>query len=134
MAAVRQHQTGRLAGITIAAMLSVAATAGVAGAKTLDGAAASQMIVDRLAREGLDGTPAIKAGREFPACDGALSVEPMFGSWNTVSLACDGASKWRFAIRTNDDAATARADARVSGRRAAEGADRACSSKPIQRP
>ena len=100
MAAVRQHQTGRLAGITIAAMLSVAATAGVAGAKTLDGAAASQMIVDRLAREGLDGTPAIKAGREFPACDGAVSVEPMFGSWNTVSLACDGASKWRFAIRT----------------------------------
>ena len=100
MAAVRQHQTGRLAGITIAAMLSVAATAGVAGAKTLDGAAASQMIVDRLAREGLDGSPAIKAGREFPACDGTLSVEPMFGSWNTVSLACDGASKWRFAIRT----------------------------------
>jgi len=101
MAAARQHQTGRLAGITIAAMLSVAATAGVAGAKVLDGAAASQMIVDQLAREGLAGTPAIKAGREFPACDGAVSVEPMFGSWNTVSLACDGASKWRFAIRTN---------------------------------
>lgn len=101
MAGVRQLQIGRLAGITIAATLSVVATTGVVGAKTLDGASASQMIIDRLAREGLEGTPTIKAGREFPACDGTVSVEPMFGSWSTVSLACDGASKWRFVIRTN---------------------------------
>ena len=101
MAAVRQRQIVRLASVTIAAMLSVAATTGVAGAKTLDGAAASKLIVDRLVREGLDGTPAIKESREFPACDGTVSVAPMFGGWNTVSLACDGATKWRFAIRTN---------------------------------
>ena len=67
MAAVRQRQIVRLASVTIAAMLSVAATTAVAGAKTLDGAAASKLIVDRLVREGLDGTPAIKESRKFPS-------------------------------------------------------------------
>ena len=101
MASLARHQTGRLAAVSLAAMLCAVAAPVSVGAMTLDGAAASKLIVDRLAREGLDGKPEIKESRKFPACDSAVSVEPMFGSWNTVSLACDGSSRWRFVIRTN---------------------------------
>lgn len=84
-----------LAGAVVAASLSGAAAA------SLDGTQMSGLINDRLAGEGLAGDPSIKPDRIFPACAGLPEIKPMFGSWNTVMVSCDGDAKWRFAIRTN---------------------------------
>ena len=80
--------------------LASAATAAFAGGG-LDGKTVKQMIQDRLAQVYLEGDPAISPTRRFPACDGAVSIDPLFGGWNTVDIRCDVDGGWRFAIRTN---------------------------------
>ena len=87
--------TALLAGAALVASMSGAAAA------SLDGTQVSGLINDRLAGEGLAGDPSIKPDRIFPACAGLPEIKPMFGSWNTVMVSCDGDAKWRFAIRTN---------------------------------
>ena len=72
-----------------------------ASTTTLNGADVSRLIMERLAGEGFQGAPSVKPDRIFPACDSALEIEPMFGSWNTVAVRCKAESGWRFNIRTN---------------------------------
>lgn len=75
--------------------------ASVSLASAIDGADVSQLIIARLADEGLEGKPAIAADRAFPACDTTPEIVPMFGGWNTVAVKCSSNANWRFAIRTN---------------------------------
>ena len=105
---VTRHITSRIcSGITAiglsAAMIFAAPVAGSAGALTteLDGADISRLIVDKLASQGLNAAPSIKADRLFPPCDSKLEIEPMFGGWTTVAVRCATGSGWRFMIRTN---------------------------------
>ena len=68
---------------------------------SLTGEAASDLIRMTLAEQNLDGDPAIVDGRVFPDCDGKVTVNSMFGGWNTVRLKCEAKRGWQFAIRTN---------------------------------
>ena len=72
-----------------------------ASAAPIDGADVTRLITQTLAAQGLTGAPSIRTDRLFPACDTALKIEPMFGSWNTVAVRCTAGSGWRFNIRTN---------------------------------
>ena len=85
----------------LAGALVSASMLGAAAAASLDGAQVSGLINERLAGVGLAGDPSIKPDRIFPACAGLPEIKPMFGSWNTVMVSCDGDAKWQFAIRTN---------------------------------
>jgi flagella basal body P-ring formation protein FlgA len=67
----------------------------------LTGAEVAVLITDRLAENYLQGDPAVAAARTFPACEGTVAVDPLFGGWNTVAVRCDVDGGWRFAIRTN---------------------------------
>ena len=83
------------------ALFSRPTAAGAAAAPSIDGATVSRLMSARLADAGLEGAPSLAADRMFPPCSKPLLIEPMFGGWNTVTVRCAGASKWRFAIRTN---------------------------------
>ena len=83
------------------ALFSSPNAAGAADSSVIDSAKVSRLISSRLADEGLEGAPSLVADRMFPPCSKPLLIEPMFGGWNTVTVRCAGASKWRFAIRTN---------------------------------
>ena len=54
-----------------AAVMFAAAVTGTAVASTakLDGVDVSRLIVQKLASQGLEGTPVIKSDRQFPACE-----------------------------------------------------------------
>ena len=67
----------------------------------LTGAEVAQLITDRLAEVYLEGKPALAPTRQFPTCGGEVTVAPLFGGWNTVSVRCDVDGGWRFAVRTN---------------------------------
>ena len=89
-------------GLCAAAMLAAFVTAtAVASTVKLDGVDVSRLIVQKLAGQGLEGAPVIKPDRRFPACETKPEIEPMFGSWNTVSVRCASGSGWRFMVRTN---------------------------------
>lgn len=94
----RMNTIGLCASVMFAA--SVTGTA-VASTAKLDGMDVSRLIVQKLAGQGLEGAPVIKPDRLFPACETKPEIEPMFGSWNTVSVHCESGSRWRFMIRTN---------------------------------
>ncbi|MEC8121398.1 MAG: hypothetical protein VX113_05640 [Pseudomonadota bacterium] len=102
-----RHMTGRIGGLAAiilqgAAILAApAAGAAEAPAKALAGVDVSRLIMERLAREGLEGAPSIKPDRIFPNCDSTPDIEPMFGGWSTVAVHCISDSGWRFMIRTN---------------------------------
>jgi flagella basal body P-ring formation protein FlgA len=85
-----------------AAVMFAASDTGTAVASTakLDGVDVSRLIVQKLAGQGLEGAPVIKPDRLFPACETKPKIEPMFGSWNTVSVRCESGSGWRFMVRT----------------------------------
>ena len=82
-------------------LVTPGASVAAASATTFDGADVSRLIIERLAKEGLQGTPSVKPNRIFPACDSAPEIEPMFGSWTTVAVRCKAEPGWRFSIRTN---------------------------------
>ena len=82
-------------------LVTPGASVAAASATTFDGADVSRLIIERLAKEGLQGTPSLKPNRIFPACDSAPEIEPMFGSWTTVAVRCKAEPGWRFSIRTN---------------------------------
>ena len=95
---------GGIAAIGLCAAIMFAAlgtSVSTASATKLDGSDVSRLIIERLAGEGLQGTPSVKPDRIFPACDSVPAVEPMFGNWNTVAVRCMTGSGWRFNIRTN---------------------------------
>ena len=75
--------------------------AGPAQATTLGGDAIKALIVDALAAQNLTGNPAIPAERKFRDCAEKLTIEPMFGSWSTVSIKCHVGVGWKIAIRTH---------------------------------
>ena len=77
------------------------ATASETNVTRYDGEKVTRLIKERLTSEGLDGNPSIDADRKFQACNSKLRIDPMFGGWNTVTVRCDDAAGWRFAIRTN---------------------------------
>ena len=98
----RKGSRNALAATTLClALFSSPNAAGAADSSVIDSAKVSRLISSRLADEGLEGAPSLAADRMFPACSTPLLIEPMFGGWNTVTVRCAGASKWRFAIRTN---------------------------------
>ena len=106
MAASRQ-MTGPLRagiaalGIPLALILAIPAAAAEVEAKVFSGADISRLITEKLAGQGLDGAPSIKAERLFPVCEDTPEIEPMFGGWNSVAVRCKAGSGWRFIIRTN---------------------------------
>ena len=106
--AFTRHVTGEIycgvttIGLWVAIMFVTSGTSlAVASATTMNGADVSRLIIESLAGEGLQGAPSVKPDRIFPACDSAPEIEPIFGSWNTVTVRCRGESPWRFNIRTN---------------------------------
>ena len=85
----------------VATLAIASATTAAFAAGGLDGKAVKKMIQEQLAQVYLEGDPTISPTRRFPACDGAVSIDPLFGGWNTVAVRCDVDGGWRFAIRTN---------------------------------
>lgn len=103
-----RHMVGRICGVAaaigfLAALIMTTPVPGAAAtqANALAGADVSRLIMERLAGEGLEGTPVINPDRVFPACDDMPEIAPMFGGWNTVAVRCTSGSGWRFMIRTN---------------------------------
>ena len=91
------HTIGLFAAVIFTAFVTGTAVASTA---KLDGVDVSRLIVQKLASQGLEGAPVIKSDRQFPACETKPEIEPMFGSWNTVSVRCASGSGWRFMVRT----------------------------------
>ena len=80
---------------------SVVASATEKPVELITGVDVSRLIIERLAAEGLEGSPSVKSDRIFPACESTLKIQPKFGSWSTVAVSCVSGSGWRFMIRTN---------------------------------
>ena len=82
--------------------------AGVANAVTTADAAPqfvygkdiNQNIIDVLAEQGLVAQPSLDDGRRFRACNSALDIMPLQGSFRTVTVKCPDQDGWNIAVRT----------------------------------
>jgi hypothetical protein len=82
--------------------------AGVANAVTTADAAPqfvygkdiNQNIIDVLAERGLVAQPSLVDGRRFRACNAALDIMPLQGSFRTVTVKCPDQDGWNIAVRT----------------------------------
>ena len=82
--------------------------AGVANAVTTADAAPqfvygkdiNQNIIDVLAEQGLVAQPSLDDGRRFRACNAALDIMPLQGSFRTVTVKCPDQDGWNIAVRT----------------------------------
>ena len=82
--------------------------AGVANAVTTADAAPqfvygkdiNQNIIDVLAEQGLVAQPSLDDGRRFRACNAALDIRPLQGSFRTVTVKCPDQDGWNIAVRT----------------------------------
>jgi flagella basal body P-ring formation protein FlgA len=82
--------------------------AGVANAVTTADAAPqfvygkdiNQNIIDVLAEQGLMAQPSLDDGRRFRACNAALDIMPLQGSFRTVTVKCPDQDGWNIAVRT----------------------------------
>ena len=60
----------------------------------------NQNIVDVLAEQGLAARPSLDDGRRFRACNAALDIMPLQGSFRTVTVKCPDQDGWNIAVRT----------------------------------
>jgi len=82
--------------------------AGVANAVTTADAAPqfvygkdiNQNIIDVLAERGLVAQPSLDDERRFRACNAALDIMPLQGSFRTVTVKCPDQDGWNIAVRT----------------------------------
>ena len=82
--------------------------AGVANAVTTADAAPqfvygkdiNQNIIDVLSEKGLVAQPSLDDGRRFRACNAALDIMPLQGSFRTVTVKCPDQDGWNIAVRT----------------------------------
>lgn len=82
--------------------------AGVANAVTTADAAPqfvygkdiNQNIIDVLTEQGLVAQPSLDDGRRFRACNDALDIKPLQGSFHTVTVKCPDEDGWNIAVRT----------------------------------
>jgi flagella basal body P-ring formation protein FlgA len=60
----------------------------------------NQNIIDVLAKQGLVAQPSLDDGRRFRACNAALDIRPLQGSFRTVTVKCPDQYGWNIAVRT----------------------------------
>jgi flagella basal body P-ring formation protein FlgA len=60
----------------------------------------NQNITDVLAEQGLVADPSLDDGRRFRACNAALDIMPLQGSFRTVTVKCPDQDGWNIAVRT----------------------------------
>ena len=60
----------------------------------------NQNIIDVLAEQGLVAQPSLDDGRRFRACNAALDIMPLQGSFRTVTVKCPDQDGWNIAVRT----------------------------------
>ena len=60
----------------------------------------NQNIIDVLAERGLAAQPSLDNGRRFRACNAALDIMPLQGSFRTVTVKCSDQDGWNIAVRT----------------------------------
>ena len=80
-------------------------------AAPLDGARVEALIEAALSRAGQQGTPVLSAHRRFPDCATTPTVTPRAGSWQAVTLACEGMEGekgWRRVVRVKGGRAAPR--------------------------
>jgi flagella basal body P-ring formation protein FlgA len=60
----------------------------------------NQNIIDLLAERGLVAQPSLDDGRRFRACNAALDITPLQGSFRTMTVKCPDQDGWNIAVRT----------------------------------
>ncbi|MBT6122361.1 MAG: hypothetical protein HOH48_03235, partial [Candidatus Puniceispirillum sp.] len=60
----------------------------------------NQIVSQFLLVKGVEATPSLNPSRLFRKCDGPLTVNPMFGNFQTVRVECEDVIGWRVAVRT----------------------------------
>jgi flagella basal body P-ring formation protein FlgA len=60
----------------------------------------NQNIIDVLAERGLVAQPSLDDERRFRACNAALDIMPLQGSFRTVTVKCPDQDGWNIAVRT----------------------------------
>jgi len=77
-----------------------AVTTAVAAPQFVYGKDINQNIIDVLAEQGLVAQPSLDDGRRFRACNAALDIIPLQGSFRTVTVKCPDQDGWNIAVRT----------------------------------
>ena len=77
-----------------------AVTTAVAAPQFVYGKDINQNIIDVLAEQGLVAKPSLDDGRRFRACNAALDIRPLQGSFRTVTVKCPDQDGWNIAVRT----------------------------------
>ena len=77
-----------------------AVTTAVAAPQFVYGKDINQNIIDVLAEQGLVAKPSLDDGRRFRACNAALDIMPLQGSFRTVTVKCPDQDGWNIAVRT----------------------------------
>lgn len=67
----------------------------------------NEIVAEYLSLKGVEAAPSLNPERLFRKCDGILTVNPMFGDYQTVRVECEDAVGWRVAVRTKIESATA---------------------------
>ena len=95
--------------LTFSFLVYVSLLCGLAGMANAKGNAAPQFvygkdinqnIIDVLAVQGLVAQPSLDDGRRFRACNAALDIMPLQGSFRTVTVKCPDQDGWKIAVRT----------------------------------
>lgn len=60
----------------------------------------NEIVTEYLSLKGVQASPSINPARLFRKCDGSLTVNPMFGNFQTVRVECEDTIGWRVAVRT----------------------------------
>ena len=66
----------------------------------------NEIVAQFLSVKGVEATPSLNPDRLFRKCDGDLTVNPMFGNYQTVRVECEHTVGWRVAVRTKIKTAT----------------------------
>ncbi|ADE39101.1 flagellar basal body P-ring formation chaperone FlgA [Candidatus Puniceispirillum marinum] len=78
----------------------------VADSVIITGEYINEIVTQFLSVKGVEATPSLNPDRLFRKCDGDLTVNPMFGNFQTVRVECEHATGWRVAVRTKIKTAT----------------------------
>ena len=66
----------------------------------------NEIVTQFLSVKGIEATPSLNPDRLFRKCEGDLTVNPMFGNYQTVRVECEHTAGWRVAVRTKIKTAT----------------------------
>lgn len=95
----------------------------------------NEIVTQFLLVKGVEATPNLNPARLFRKCDGSLTVNSMFGNFQTVRVECEDKIGWRVAVRTKIKLATPDAEKteRKTIPKLAKNATRNIMSKPVKK-